>query len=172
MRPRWFRVRLDETIGNFLRLIETWGTDPQFYVDLFNPCQSSNAAFVRWSGRYCRQSATAADILAQAMSFVTLDAADRLAEIAVPTLITHDVDDRVVPFAAGEWLATQIPGAIFKEMPGSDHFGLDESRLAHRRRRAARIHLRLNQRPADRTAVRDGGVHRHRGVHEALRSGG
>ena len=123
-RPRWFAVRLDETIGNFLRLIETWGTDPQFFVDLFNPCQSSNAAFVRWSGRYCRQSATAADILAQALSFAALDAADRLAEIAVPTLITHDVDDRVMPFAAGEWLATQIPGAIFKEMPGSDHFGL------------------------------------------------
>ena len=58
------------------------------------------------------------------MSFVTLDAADRLAEIAVPTLITHAIDDRLVPFAAGEWLATQIPGAIFKEMPGSDHFGL------------------------------------------------
>ncbi len=46
------------------------------------------------------------------------------AEIAVPTLITHDLDDRVIPFAAGEWLATQIPGAIFKEVPGSDHFGL------------------------------------------------
>jgi class 3 adenylate cyclase len=122
--PNGSRVRLDETIGNFLRLIETWGTDPQFFVDLFNPCQSSNAAFVRWSGRYCRQSATAADILAQVMSFATLDAADRLAEIAVPTLITHAVDDRLVPFAAGKWLATQIPGAIFKKMPGSDHFGL------------------------------------------------
>ena len=57
-------VRLEEIIGNHIRVIATWGTDPQLFVDFFNPCQSGNAAFVRWSGRYCRQSATAADILA------------------------------------------------------------------------------------------------------------
>lgn len=122
--PDGSRARFDEWFGNQQRLLETWGTDPQFFVDLFNPCQSGNAAFVRWSGRFCRQSATAADVLAQVLSFGGLDAADRLADIAVPTLITHDLHDRVMPFAAGEWLATQIPGAIFKEIPGSDHFGL------------------------------------------------
>ena len=122
--PDGSRVRYDEWILDRIRVLETWGTDPQFFVDLFNPCQSSNAAFVRWSGRYCRQSATAADVLAHMERFWGLDAADRLAEIAVPTLITHDVDDRGMPCAAGEWLATQIPGAIFKAVPGSDHFGL------------------------------------------------
>ncbi len=122
--PDGSRVRYDEWIVDHVRVIDTWGTDPQFFVDLFNPCQSGNAAFVRWTGRYCRQSATAADVLAQVERFGGLDAADRLAEIAVPTLITHDVDDRAMPFAAGEWLAAQIPGAIFKEIPGSDHFGL------------------------------------------------
>jgi len=122
--PDGSRVRMDELFARHRRVIETWGTDPEVYVDFFNPCQSGNAAFVRWSGRFCRQSATATEILAQVLSFAGLDAGDRLAEIAVPTLITHDIDDRVMPFAAGEWLATQIPGAIFKEMPGSDHFGL------------------------------------------------
>jgi class 3 adenylate cyclase/pimeloyl-ACP methyl ester carboxylesterase len=118
------RARLDEDIHTFLRLVETWGTDPQFFVDYFNPSQSDNAAFVRWVGRYCRQSATSADVMALGLSVVGLDAADRLAEIAVPTLITHHVDDRVMPFAASEWLATQIPGAIFKAMPGRDHWSL------------------------------------------------
>ncbi len=122
--PDGSRARYDEWFLALVHLIETWGTDSQFFVDLFNPCQSGNPAFVRWSGRYNRQSATAADIEAQVLSFAGLDAADRLAEIAVPTLITHDVDDRVSPIAGSEWLATQIPGAIFKEMPGSDHFGL------------------------------------------------
>lgn len=122
--PDGSRVRYDEWLVDHVRVLETWGTDPQFFVDLFNPCQSGNSAFVRWCGRYCRQSATAADVLDHMQRFAGLDAADRLAEIAVPTLITHDVEDRALPFALGEWLATQIPGAIFKEIPGSDHFGL------------------------------------------------
>ena len=58
------------------------------------------------------------------MSFVTLDAADRLAEIAVPTLITHAVDDRRGAVRGGRVARHADPGAIFKEMPGSDHFGL------------------------------------------------
>jgi class 3 adenylate cyclase/alpha-beta hydrolase superfamily lysophospholipase len=122
--PDGSRVRYYEWQANFARVMQTWGTDSQFFVDLFNPCQSGNDAFVRWTGRYCRQSATVADVFAHFASFAGLDAADRLAEIAVPTLITHDVGDRVAPFAGSEWLATQIVGAIFKEMPGSDHFGL------------------------------------------------
>ena len=47
-----------------------------------------------------------------------LDAKDRLGEIVAPTLVTHDVDDAVMPIAAGRWLAEQIPGARFVEVPG------------------------------------------------------
>jgi class 3 adenylate cyclase len=66
-------------------------------------------------------SATSADIGRQAASFAPLDARDRIGEIAVPTLVTHDEDDAVVPVAAGRWLAEQIPGAIYIETPGGDH---------------------------------------------------
>ena len=73
-----FRPDLDTTLRNFERLVDEWGTNPQFFVDWFNPSQKDNAAFVRWTGRCQRLSATSADIGRQAASLVFLDAADRL----------------------------------------------------------------------------------------------
>ncbi|RPI08237.1 MAG: alpha/beta fold hydrolase [Actinobacteria bacterium] len=119
-----FDPDLHATLEKFGRLIEEWGADPQWFVDWFNPSQKDNAAFVRWTGRFQRLSATSADIGRQAASIAMLDASDRLGEIAVPTLVTHDVGDAVVPVAAGRWLAEQIPGATYVETPGSDHINL------------------------------------------------
>ncbi len=115
---------LEAKLAKFGRLVDEWGTNPQWFVDWFNPSQSDNAAFVRWMGRFQRLSATAADIEAQVASLAWLDASPRVGEIAAPTLVTHDVDDGVIPFAAGRWVADHIPGAIFVELPGADHFGL------------------------------------------------
>ncbi len=119
-----FSSDLDTTLRKFERLIDEWGTNPQYFVDWFNPSQKDNAAFVRWTGRLQRLSATSADIGRQAASLALLDAGDRLGEIAVPTLVTHDVGDAVIPVAAGRWLAEHIPGAMFTETPGSDHITL------------------------------------------------
>ncbi len=119
-----FDPDLDTTLRKHVRVIDEWGTNPQSFVDWFNPSQKDNAAFVRWTGRLQRLSATAADIGRQAASLAPLDARDRLNEIAVPTLVTHDVGDAVIPVAAGRWLAEQIPGAIYAETPGSDHITL------------------------------------------------
>jgi pimeloyl-ACP methyl ester carboxylesterase len=47
------------------RLVETWGQDPQFMVDVWMPSQADNASFVRWAGRLQRQSATPADVARQ-----------------------------------------------------------------------------------------------------------
>ena len=115
---------LDTTLRKHGQLIEEWGTNPQWFVEWFNPSQKDNAAFVRWAGRFQRLSATSADIGRQLASVAPLDARERLSEIAVPTLVTHDVGDAVVPVAAGRWLAQQIPGAIYFETLGSDHITL------------------------------------------------
>ena len=45
---------LDTTLAKFGRLIEEWGTNPQWFVESFNPSQKDNAAFVRWCGRFQR----------------------------------------------------------------------------------------------------------------------
>ena len=52
-------------VERFMRLVETWGHDPRYFVDWFAPSHSGEAAFVRWMGRYRRHSATAADVARQ-----------------------------------------------------------------------------------------------------------
>ncbi len=70
---------LEERLARLGHVAETWGRDPQALVDLFCPSQSGNPAFVRWAGRFQRQTASPADFQRQLESIVTLDANDRLA---------------------------------------------------------------------------------------------
>jgi pimeloyl-[acyl-carrier protein] methyl ester esterase len=49
------------------------------------------------------------------------DLRNRVAGIHVPTLVIHGTRDRVVPPAAGRWLAKRIPGARFVAMPSTAH---------------------------------------------------
>lgn len=49
------------------------------------------------------------------------DLRERVTEITQPTLIITGGRDRLVPQAAGRWLAEQIPGAELELMPGCGH---------------------------------------------------
>ena len=44
-----------------------------------------------------------------------------LPTIQVPTLVLHRRGDRIVPMAAGKYMASQIPNAKFMPLEGSDH---------------------------------------------------
>jgi len=47
-----------------------------------------------------------------------------LAEIAVPTFVWHGNEDLMVPFAHGQWLSTQIPGARARLQQGEGHLSI------------------------------------------------
>ena len=113
---------LGEKQAMFGKLVETWGRDPQFFVDWFTPGHSGNASFVRWMGRLQRTSATAADLDRQIASLSALDASERLSEITAPTLVLHGARDGVMPVAVGRAIAAAIPSATFVELPTDDHF--------------------------------------------------
>lgn len=51
----------------------------------------------------------------------TGDRSELLKTIEVPTLVIHGADDPLVPLAAGEDTAAQIPGAELKVIPGMGH---------------------------------------------------
>jgi pimeloyl-ACP methyl ester carboxylesterase len=53
-----------------------------------------------------------------------------LETIRVPVRIWQGELDRLVPFAHGEWLAAQIPGATFRLATGQGHFSLGEANRA------------------------------------------
>ena len=49
------------------------------------------------------------------------DRSDALAQLDVPTLLIHGVDDPLMPIAAGEQLARVIPGAWLLAIKGMGH---------------------------------------------------
>jgi class 3 adenylate cyclase len=112
---------LEERLARLGHVAETWGRDPQALVDLFCPSQSGNPAFVRWAGRFQRQTASPADFQRQLESILGLDANDRLADIKAPTLVLNVTGDRLIHPVSGRYLAAKIPGARFVEFPGEDH---------------------------------------------------
>jgi class 3 adenylate cyclase len=50
-----------------------------------------------------------------------IDVRDVLPTIQVPTLVLQRVDDRDVNVEEGRWIAAQIPGAKYVELPGDEH---------------------------------------------------
>jgi class 3 adenylate cyclase len=50
-----------------------------------------------------------------------IDVRDVLPSIQAPTLVMHRVHDRDVKVEEGRWIAAQIPGAKYVELPGDSH---------------------------------------------------
>ncbi len=111
-----------EILEGFIHLVETWGEEPQYFVDWFVPSQRDNESFVRWAGRLERLSASPRDFERQVQSIVGLDAGDAPERITARTLVMHVKGDRVLNVAGGRVLADVIPGARYVEIPGEDHF--------------------------------------------------
>ena len=111
-----------EVRERFEHLVDTWGEEPQYFVDWFVPSQSENESFVRWAGRLERLSASPRDFKRQVESIMGLDGGDAPERITAPTLVMHVKGDRVLNVAGGRVLADVIPGARYVEIPGDDHF--------------------------------------------------
>ncbi|MFN2427726.1 MAG: alpha/beta fold hydrolase [Candidatus Binatia bacterium] len=105
----------------FTRMMDGWGREPEHFVDLFAPSKNDDPAFIRWVGRFQRQTCSPADIRRQFASVLGLDANDRLGDIRAPTLVVNVVGDRAIAPAFGRYLAEHIPGARYLQFPGEDH---------------------------------------------------
>jgi pimeloyl-ACP methyl ester carboxylesterase len=77
----------------------------------------SNNGWRLTSGAARRQGAAAALMKMNTQ----IDVRAVLPAIRVPTLILHRTGDRDAHVEEGRWIATQIPGARFVELPGDDH---------------------------------------------------
>src|SRR6516164_6631114 len=75
-----------------------------------------------------RASGSPGTIRAMLDALMEIDVRPVLPAISVPTLVLHTTDDAAVPIANGRWLAEQIPGARFVELPG-EHAVFDHDRL-------------------------------------------
>jgi pimeloyl-ACP methyl ester carboxylesterase len=53
-----------------------------------------------------------------------------VADICVPVLLLHGRQDKFVPFAHGQWLATHIPGVEARLLENEGHLTLQEHRIS------------------------------------------
>lgn len=90
-------------------------------VEIFAPSLADDPQVREFAGRYYRYSATPAMYAQIFRMFLDIDVRPVLPALRVPTLVLHRRGDRVVNVRAGRWLAEQIPGARFVELPGIDH---------------------------------------------------
>ena len=114
----------------FLAAVEDrWGTG--ILVPINAPSRVKDEAFVRWWGHLERAVASPGAIVALLRANYEIDARHVLPSIQAPTLILHRKDDATVPVEAGRYLAQNIPGAKYVELPGEDHLiqALDEDVL-------------------------------------------
>jgi len=101
-----------------------WGTRKyaEDSLPFINPSLAGDQRMLAWWERFQRLSASPSALYAQERIFRELDIRRLLPAISVPTLVLHRAEDQVEPVGAGRYLASEIAGAEYVELPGADHF--------------------------------------------------
>ena len=82
--------------------------------------------------RFERQSASPSAVMAIRRMNREIDARHVLPAIRVPTLVMHRVGDSAINVELGRYLAANIPGAKYVELPGNDHVPIFERDITDR----------------------------------------
>jgi class 3 adenylate cyclase len=90
-------------------------------IDFFAPSVAGDANLRRAWARYERQAASPGSTIATVRMLYASDVRGILPTIHVPTLVIHRADAREFPAAHGRYLAANIPGAKYVELPGIDN---------------------------------------------------
>jgi pimeloyl-ACP methyl ester carboxylesterase/DNA-binding CsgD family transcriptional regulator len=90
-------------------------------IDTYAPSLKDDPEFSSWWAQCLRSSTGPAGAIASMRLEIENDVRAVLPSIQAPTLVMHRRDDVVINVAEGRYLASQIPGARFVELPGNDH---------------------------------------------------
>jgi pimeloyl-ACP methyl ester carboxylesterase len=90
-------------------------------MDVGELAPGADEAFKRRLATYLRRSASPGAAVALLRMNTDIDTRAVLPTIRVPTLVLHRTGDRDANVEEGRWIASQIPGARFVELPGEDH---------------------------------------------------
>lgn len=116
--PHWardltvFRERVE-------RIVETWGGP--WAIAEYAPSRADEPRFREWWARMLRASSSPTGIRRVLDAVTETDVRALLPHVGVRTLVLHRAGDRLVPTAAGRYLAEQMPNATYLELPGADH---------------------------------------------------
>ncbi|MDP9325435.1 MAG: adenylate/guanylate cyclase domain-containing protein, partial [Candidatus Dormibacteraeota bacterium] len=106
-------------------LERSWGSG--LSVEGFVP--SGDDAFRSWWGRFERSSVTPGAMVEAWHMDLRMDVRPVLRLVQTRTLVLHSTNDRLIDVEEGRYLAREIPGATFVEVPGMDHFPWPEGRM-------------------------------------------
>jgi class 3 adenylate cyclase len=105
----------------FLEIWEaSWGKG--VVLELSAPSVAGDPQMQRWVGRYMRLSAPPAACARMYRWVLQVDVRSVLSSIQAATLILHRAENRHYRAPMGRYLAEQIPGAKYVELPGADWY--------------------------------------------------
>jgi len=116
--PDWPGIPPEEWEARQQAAFEAFGNGVP--LDLWAP-SAATPERQAWWGAHERLGASPGAARALNAMISDIDIRAVLPSIAVPTLILHRTGDRVVPVAAGQYLAAVIPEAKYIELAGEDH---------------------------------------------------
>jgi pimeloyl-ACP methyl ester carboxylesterase len=108
-----------------------WGTG-EYLITRYVPRGLSEEVLRPRFARFERQSASPSAVKAIRRMNREIDARHVLPAIRMPTLVIHRVGDSAINVEMGRYLAANIPGARYVELPGSDHHWIFERDITDR----------------------------------------
>ncbi len=94
-------------------------------IDIFSPSLAGDPRAREFQARFERQAASPMRVRQLFEMFFDIDVRETLPLIQVPTLVMHRHGDRVVNYRAAHWLAQQIEGSRYLELPRRGPLPLD-----------------------------------------------
>jgi len=118
---------LEERLATIEEVERDWGAG----LDITDYAPREDPALLEWYSTCLRRSASPGAAAALLLMNSQIDTRHVLPTIRVPTLVLARTGDRDVTVDEGRWLASQIPGARFVELPGDEHllWAGDQDRL-------------------------------------------
>jgi pimeloyl-ACP methyl ester carboxylesterase/DNA-binding winged helix-turn-helix (wHTH) protein len=104
------------------RYVERLAGEWAWEADMRVMAPSADDAMARWWGQRARAAATPSTVRALIAMNTLVDVRDALGSIRIPTLVMHRRGDQDSSVDEGRYLAEHIPGAVFVELSGADHF--------------------------------------------------
>jgi pimeloyl-ACP methyl ester carboxylesterase/class 3 adenylate cyclase len=122
----------DDTLSQHIEEIDrAWGTG-QYTLRRFLPSGMADERMREVIARFERQSASPGAVIAIRKMNRKIDVRHILPAIRVPTLVMHRSGEIVAPIDGARYLADNIPGAKFVELPGANHYFLFEPEIVDR----------------------------------------
>jgi class 3 adenylate cyclase/DNA-binding SARP family transcriptional activator len=111
------RPRFDEFAD---RVQRSWG-DMGSFLAMWAPTHTHDPIVRDWWTRALHRGASPASAVAWLRMLAAFDIRGVVGAIHLPTLVLHRSGDRMIAVENGRWLAANIPGAAYVELPGDDH---------------------------------------------------